>query len=182
MVAPGWPLPTCWDGDLNSHQAFKGKIGNRFIDDPQTLDIRISNMDLQPDPDGRFRVNDFFCYDHTWRTVLSRLVDESDAVLMDLRGLSTHNAGAIFEVSELIDVMPLEQIVFVVDDTTDERLLRQTVQRSWDQMRPTSPNRSATSARIRLFRFTGSRSGGIRQLLRVLSAAAKSTHPAAAKH
>ena len=23
-VVRGWPLPTCWDSDLNSHQAFKG--------------------------------------------------------------------------------------------------------------------------------------------------------------
>jgi len=22
-AAPTWPLPTCWDGDLNSHQAFE---------------------------------------------------------------------------------------------------------------------------------------------------------------
>jgi hypothetical protein len=25
-AAPAWPLPTCWDGDLDSHQAFK-KVG-----------------------------------------------------------------------------------------------------------------------------------------------------------
>jgi hypothetical protein len=26
LVAPGWPLPTSWDIDLNPHQAFKGLL------------------------------------------------------------------------------------------------------------------------------------------------------------
>jgi hypothetical protein len=63
-----------------------GKLARRFIDGPETLDLRLSETDLEPDPDGRFRVSDYFCYDDTWLTVLSRLADESDAVLMDLRG------------------------------------------------------------------------------------------------
>jgi hypothetical protein len=57
-----------------------GKLARRFIDKPQTLDQRLSEMDLEPDQDGRFRVNDFFCHDDTWRMVLSRLADESEAV------------------------------------------------------------------------------------------------------
>ena len=59
-----------------------GKLARRFIDSPETLELRISEMDLQPDRDGRFRVNDFFCHEDTWQITLSQLVDESDAVLM----------------------------------------------------------------------------------------------------
>lgn len=147
------------------------KLARRFIDGPQTLDLRISEMDIEPDRDGRFRVNDFFCHEDTWKMVLSRLVSESDAVLMDIRGFSPKNAGVRYEIEELINVIPLERVVFVIDDTTDEQFLRQTVQQSWDRMRLTSPNRSSTSGQLRLFRFTRSRSGELQQLLHTLCVA-----------
>jgi hypothetical protein len=113
-------------------------------------------------------VDEFFCYEDTWKMVLARIVSESDVVLMDLRGFSPENAGVVFEIEELINVVSLERVVFVGDDTTDERFLRQTVQQSWDRMRPDSPNRLSTFGQLRLFPFTGSRSGELRQLLRTL--------------
>ncbi len=69
------------------------KLARRFIDGYATLTRRLNEMDVLPDRDGRFRVNDFFCYDDRWRMVLSSLVRESDAVLMDLRGFTCRNAG-----------------------------------------------------------------------------------------
>jgi hypothetical protein len=149
-----------------------GKLARRFIDRPQTFELRISEMDMQPDRDGRFRVNDFFCYDDTWRMVLSRLIGESDAVLMDLRGFSSQNAGVGFEIDELINVVPLGRVVFIIDDTTDELCLRQTMQQSWDHMGPTSPNRLSASGPLCLFRFTESRNGELQQLLHALCVAA----------
>ena len=149
------------------------KLARRFIDGPQTLGLRLSEADIEPDRDGRYRVNDFFCHDDTWRMVLSHLVEESDAVLMDLRGFSPQNDGCVFEIDELINVVLLGRVVFIIDETTDEPYLWHTVQRSWNRMRPTSPNRLSTSGQLRLFRFTGSRSSELQQLLRTLCVAAK---------
>ena len=149
------------------------KLARRFIDGPETLELRLSEMDVVPDQDGRFRVNDFFCYEDTWKMVLSRLVSESDAVLMDLRGFSPQNAGCRFEINELINTVPLGRVVFIIDDTTDEPFLRQTVQQPWSRLRRTLPNRLLASAQLRLFRFTGARSGELRQLLRAVCVAAK---------
>ena len=154
-----------------------GKLARRFIDKPQTLDLRLSEMDLEPDQDGRFRVNDFFCHDDTWRMVLSRLADESDAVLMDLRAFSPQNSGAIFEINELINEVPLERVVFVIDETTDEQFLLQTAQRAWERMKSSSPNLSSTSGQLRLFRMTGAHGTELRRLLRALCDASKSTAP-----
>jgi hypothetical protein len=157
-----------------------GKLARRFIDGLQTLELRLSETDPYPDEDGRFRVSDFFCYDDTWQMVLSRLADESDAVLMDLRSFSAQNAGVVYEINELINVVPLGRVVFVVDDTTDEEFLRQTVQEAWDRMRPTSPNRSSTVGQLTLFRLTGAR-GELRRLLRTLSDATRAAPLTAAK-
>jgi len=139
------------------------------------LDLRISEMDLEPDRDGRFRVNDFFCHEDTWQMALSRLEGDSDAVLMDLRGFSAQNTGVAYEISELVNVVPFERVAFVIDETTNEGLLEQTLQESWDRISPTSPNRSSTLGRITLFRFRGPQDGELRRFLRVLAGAAKPT-------
>lgn len=104
-----------------------GKLARRFIGGPAELDQRMRERDTSPDRDLRFRVNDFFCYDDTWKLVLSRLARESDAVLMDLRGFSKRNAGCVFELGELARMVPLERVVFVVDRRTDEQLLAETL-------------------------------------------------------
>lgn len=148
-----------------------GKLARRFIDGGQTLDLRISQMDLLPDPDGQFRVNDFFCHDDTWRMVLSRLARESDVVMMDLRGFSSQNAGVIYEIGELINLVPLERVVFIVDDLTDEPFLRQVMQEAWDQRKPDSPNRSSTAGIPSLFRLKRLGEGDLQQLLRAISEA-----------
>lgn len=102
----------------------------------------------------------------------SRLASESDAVLMDLRGFSIHNRGCIYEITELINLVPLERVLLLIDGRTDEEFLRQTAEQAWDDMRATSPNRSGYPGRLRLFRFSGSRRGELRRLLGALSVAA----------
>ena len=51
-----------------------GKLSTRFIDSEEAIKRSIKEMDLVPDPDGRFRIKDFFCYEDTWRMVLSRQI------------------------------------------------------------------------------------------------------------
>jgi hypothetical protein len=41
-VAPGWPSPTCWDGDLNSHQAFKAREQEELYERVEELERRLS--------------------------------------------------------------------------------------------------------------------------------------------
>ena len=151
-----------------------GKLSRRFIDGAEAFRLRLSEMDIHPDPDGRFRVNEFFCRADTWQMVMAELASESDSVLMDLRGFAPQNAGCIHEIDELIQTVPLGKVVFTIDETTDEGFLRQVVQDSWSQMKQASPNWSALSPRLSLFRYTGSHPGELQQLLRALCAAAVS--------
>jgi hypothetical protein len=130
-----------------------GKLSRRFIDSEAALDRRISERDVAPDRDLRFRVNEFFCYDDTWKMVLSRLVHESDAVLMDLRGFSSRNAGCVFELRELARMISLERVVFVTDASTDEALLAATL----------------AGGRAGLFRLTAITGHQVTQLLHALA-------------
>ena len=152
-----------------------GKLSRRFIDGPEALDLRLHEMDTHPDWDGRFRVTDFFCHDDTWKMVLARLIGESDAVLMDLRGFSQRNAGCSHEIEELLNIAPLGRVVFVVDRTTDVAFLEGVAKAGWSRLRTDSPNRERESNQLRLFRLTGSHSGELAQLLRWICAAAGET-------
>ncbi len=138
-----------------------GRLSRRFIDGEAALNRRMSERDILPDRDLRCRVNEFFCYDDTWKMVLTRLVRESDAVVMDLRGFSRQNAGCGFELHELARQVPLEHVVFVVDRRTDERFLAEALD-------------GRRAGVFRLQAMTGSR---LRQFLRAMAAAARPTAP-----
>jgi len=87
--------------------------------------------------------------------VLKRLARDSDAVLMDLRGFLPDNQGCVFEINELLNVMPLDRVVFVVDATTDLAFLRETFAAGWAALAADSPNRDLAEPRVLLFEFAG---------------------------
>ncbi len=151
-----------------------GKLRHRFIDSPETLNKRIAEMPRNPDHDGRYRVTEFFCYANMWKTVLARLATEHDAVLMDLRGFSAENAGCVFEINALIDLVPLENIVFITDRTTDEAFLSQALKQAWNDMVLDSPNREGQN-QARIFRFRHDNLQDFPALLKQISLAATSS-------
>ena len=149
-----------------------GKLDRRFIDNGRTLDLRIGQMDLAPDREGQFRVTEFFCHDDSWKMTLARLADESDAVLMDLRGFSQVNAGCIFEIHEIINVVPLARAVFVIDGSTDQAFMRQTIIDAWHHLKDRSPNRHLAAGRIALVQLADPGGDSMQDLLYALCIAA----------
>jgi hypothetical protein len=147
-----------------------GRLAGRFIDGPATLARRLAAMDLQPDRDARYRINDFFCFDDAWRATVSRLARDSDAVLVDLRGFSRTNAGVVFELTTLTDVVPLGRVVMAIDGTTDEAFLRGTVEQARAGMSEGSPNRCPDAGQAAVVRL---RHPDLRELPLVLSALAR---------
>lgn len=127
-----------------------GDIARDFIGDTDALDHKLANLDTERDFDGRYRINDFFCFDNTWRAVLLRLVDESDVVFMDLRGFSSANAGATFEINQLVNSVPLSQVTIAIDDSTDVDFLRTTITGAWNNADADSPARTSGGNTIRL--------------------------------
>lgn len=128
-----------------------GRLQRRFITGPATLDQRITEISLRPDPDGRYRVFEFFCHADTWQTVLRRLVQQSDAVMMDLRGFTLTNKGCIFELHELLDTVALDRILLVVDDTTDDCFLTDVLQQGWLHVSTDSPSRTDAHPRVHMY-------------------------------
>jgi hypothetical protein len=124
-----------------------GDIAASFVTTQADLDRRLASLDLQPDPDGRFRVNEFCCRDNSWQATVVRLIDSADAVLMDLRGFDARRAGCEFELGELARRRRPDQVVLLTDASTDrdrlDRLLG--TMAVWPQVLDASGNLAAQS-------------------------------------
>jgi hypothetical protein len=109
-------------------------------------DTHFAEIDNDPDPDGRYRVNEFFCGNDAWRPAVTRLMAESDLVAMDLRGFSDANQGCLFELQSLIDTVPVARVVLLTDKSTDTTFLHETLAACWERMDAASPNRRPSGA------------------------------------
>lgn len=122
-------MRTADPGDLLA--LLNGRLVELYVSTPGEVSNRLARLDLRTDPDGRFRINEVYCYDNTWRPTLEALLDASDTVLMDLRSFSAGNAGCIFELEQLVRRLASHDILFVCDKTTDLPLLRKVLHDAW---------------------------------------------------
>lgn len=128
-----------------------GKMGRQFVTGRADLEQRLAGAADTPDPDGRYRIRQFYCRADTWQMAMQRLATSSDAVLMDLRSFSPANQGCRFELGQLLDTVALPRLVLLVDDTTDRRFLEAALQDLWSRLAATSPNRAADTPVVRVF-------------------------------
>ncbi len=95
------------------------RLGERFITAEADVSRHIGDLDLAPDHDGRYRINECYCSDATWQPALQALLARSDAVLMDLRDFSADNQGCRFELAALAKAGHVARIVILTNDATD---------------------------------------------------------------
>jgi hypothetical protein len=82
-------------------------------------DLLARSLDLGLDHEGRFRVNELFCFDTSWKAVVEQLLSLADVVLLDLRGFGPARGGTAHEVERLADRGLLPRVVVVFDEHTD---------------------------------------------------------------
>ena len=99
-----------------------GRLAQRFIANEAQVAERLRDFDLAPDPDGRYRVNECYCFDRTWQPALAALVQQADVVLMDLRGFRAKNQGCRHELGVLAAAPQLQRVVLLFGDTTERAL------------------------------------------------------------
>jgi hypothetical protein len=96
-----------------------GRLADRFVANEAQVAERLRDFDLAPDPDGRYRVNECYCFDSTWQQALAALVAQADVVLMDLRGFQARNQGCRHELGVLATAPHLQRVVLLFDASTD---------------------------------------------------------------
>ena len=103
------------------------RLQDLYVCGLEAVPQRIAKLDRRVDPDGRFRINDVYCHDDTWRASLEALLDASDHVLMDLRSFTRQNAGCVFELEQIARRAGGGNVVLVCDRTTDLDLVDEVV-------------------------------------------------------
>lgn len=117
-----------------------GNLKNSFCEDEASIEKNISNADALPDLDGTHRVNEFFCRDNNWKEVLTKLVQHSDVVLMDLRSFSDRFKGCKYEIEALVNLISLDKLIFVTDKNTDISFTQNVFTHAFQMAENTSPN------------------------------------------
>jgi hypothetical protein len=97
---------------------FSGHLADRFVADTARLSRQLAELDLLPDPDGRYRVNELYCFDTTWQAALAALVQCAHVVLMDLRGFQPNNLGCRHEIGVLAHAANVKRVVVLHDAHT----------------------------------------------------------------
>ena len=165
--------PDLADTTLEPHEFFdflSGRLSRAFVKNRDDLERRLAESTATPDPDGRFRIEDFFCHDDTWRMTVCRLAGNASAVLMDLRGFTVANRGCIFEIEELIAAVAVDRIVLLVDGSTDLPFLERTLTQAWGAMPGDSPNAVAGQHQLRILQASPRHGSTLANLLGLLCA------------
>lgn len=144
-----------------------GRFAAAYIGTSTDLDRRLTGLALRPDPDGRYRIDEFFCRADTWQQTVSRLMAQSELVAMDLRAFTFERKGCISELGALIDEVPLQRVVLLIDQTTDEPLLRRTLADLWQKMNPQSPNAASGTAQVRMIDLACGYRAAVRRLMQL---------------
>ena len=111
----------------------------RSLDDrPRGLDVAFRNL-MVP------------CHDNTWRIAVAEFAQHSHVVLMDLRGFSESREGCKFEVNFLLDVLPVEQVVFLIDRSNERELVGRLLANCWRELNVGSPNLEHPAPQAKLY-------------------------------
>ena len=164
--------------DPNEFMDFlSGRLRRQFVIDPQDLPRRIAEIDMLPDADGRFRINDVYCGNDTWHAAVRALMSTSDLCLMDLRGFSEGNSGCVIELQALLELVPANAIVLLVDRSTDQPFLESTLRKCHASLLPGSVNANAAT-QLATLNASGSELHAVRRLLLAADALLAQAPPA----
>jgi hypothetical protein len=119
-----------------------GRLESRYVKSSAMLNNRLAESRETRDPDGRFRVDESFCYANSWFGAVAALIRRCDAALMDLRGMQgrCNRGGWERELSEILEVMSLDRLVLLIDDETDKDYLETALRETWQRLPAGSPN------------------------------------------
>jgi hypothetical protein len=130
----------------------RGHLRKHFIADPGEFTTRVEGLDNARDPDGRFRINELYCTDDTWRPAVLRMIEKAGVVLLDLREYSKERAGTRYELTELLRRAPLNKVILLIDANSDVSYLTDEINSIWLQV-ATFRDSHVGDAALRILRF-----------------------------
>lgn len=126
----------------------RGRVKDLFLKSSEEVDREISRLDRRILSDGRYRINELRCFSNVWRFAVQRVAAHADVALMDLRGFSDSHRGCVFELTQLLNLVPPERILLLTDKRTDVEALTNVIHHAWANLSTTAPGRSCDNPEI----------------------------------
>jgi hypothetical protein len=98
-----------------------GRLHELFLPEAVGAERLRSLLRTRPDREGRFAINEVFCFNTAWRATVEQLMRLSDAVVLDLRGFTGHRRGTAYEIGLLGHEGLLARVVAIGDVYTNWR-------------------------------------------------------------
>jgi hypothetical protein len=117
----------------------KGRHAFRDIG-PTTLRVR--------DRYGCYPMTALLCHGSFWKEAVDVLLDWVDLVALDLSGLRPQNQATRYELQRVVDRFPIERLVLLADEQSNQRWLQAQIQDIWSRMAPGSPNAVGPPRRV----------------------------------
>ena len=89
---------------------------------------------------GSYLPMGYLCHGTIWKSAIDELLRYVDLVVLDLSGFTTRNLGTEYELQRVIDLFPVERIIFLADAYSDRGFLRSQILAAWQKMAAGSPN------------------------------------------
>jgi hypothetical protein len=145
---------------------------DQFLKTDEEVDRRLLDLRSEIEGDARYPVNGVFCYEDVWQRAFMRLTQDAAAVLMDLRGFTSHNRSCAWELAYLVEHVPLRRILLLVDKNTDRLALEREAQAAWTHLPLDSPNTSDQEPELKSLSYDRKSEADGHKLFRLLLIAA----------
>ena len=129
----------------------KRKLIIRTEDDLKDFNLRKKNL---PSAYGLYEIQSMLCGNGIWKQAIENFMQEKDVVLMSLCGYREENRGCEYEIKKLVNQVPSEKIVLMVNEATDMNALNNDLKVFWDNMSPSSPNLRDEPPPITIYKLT----------------------------
>ncbi len=96
-----------------------GRLHDLFLPTPTSPALLSHRLRSEPDREGRYCIGEVFCFNSAWQQTVEQLMCISDAILLDLRGLTAERGGTSYELRVLACAGLLDRVVALGDEHTD---------------------------------------------------------------
>ena len=139
FAAPVWMIagPDLAGAYMEPNEFFaylRGRLREHFIAEPDEAAAHVEALDSVRDPDGRFRVNEVYCTDDTWRPTVLEMMARAGVILLDLREYSQQRRGTRYELTELLRRAPLDKVLVLIDAKDDVTRLSGEIDAIWREV------------------------------------------------
>ncbi|MCV2349608.1 hypothetical protein [Paucibacter sp. Y2R2-4] len=95
-----------------------GRLYELFLPQAAEAQRLRKRLQLSPDAEGRFRVNEVFCFNTAWQGTVEQLMQLADVIVLDLRGFCAQRKGTGFEIEALLRAGLLPRVWVLQDRHT----------------------------------------------------------------